>query len=724
MSIIGAVTILVSLGAYSFAFGAFSPASMSLAADISPPSVPSTPTASPASTSSVSLTWSASTDDSAGVDYYQVVVDGSAAATTVAQSIVVSGFTTETVHTFRVRAFDLAGNMSADSGLAEAITLAEAARPPAAVFARAFGRAGGVVSWSESTGTVLMAQYRVWRSEAGDPFSVIATIPTGSTMSYTDTAAPVWSPMRYAVSVVDVRGEGERSAVTANTSTLATSLPAPSGVTAVNKASVLVTWTPLPAAGLNGYHVYRSITSTSVGTTMTTSPIPTASYPDTATADYTAYWYRVAAVDGLGNTGTKSPAIYIRTAAGTGTAEPPHGAYSTDTDLCALCHSTHNATAGPGLLKGTTTIDAPLCLSCHDGTSASDVLGEFSDSSRMSRHDVPIGTDPGTLSCSSCHGIHSAEQTETVKGLLLSGENVKSGNEYCYSCHGATASVAARGDLRGFDVSGHGTGIAEPPTGTKVVCLSCHVAHSTVETGLYPYAADDRCLGCHSAASASAGQTDIALSLSGSGSDTRHDLLAADSLAKGSRLACANCHEPHTSSATTPCVDPGNPTTIGGMVASDALCLRCHDGVLPTSVVTSGWAPAPLSASGETTTVDLTAKWTASIHGAGASVNPNLRTDMGWVKGATLRCDSCHDSHGSLNRFVLRDSVSAKSTSLTAEPLQVVPLAGGGADLRFFCSGCHVVGPATHPLDGGADLSAWPIDCTLSGCHTHMGTGL
>jgi len=710
---------------YSLAFGAFSPGPPSFA-DTLPPSTPSTPTASPASTTSINVSWAASTDDSSGVDYYQVVVDGSPDATTVAQNIVVSGFTTETAHTFSVRAFDVAGNVSADSGQAEAITLAEVGRPPAAVFARAFGRAGGVVSWSESTGTVLLAQYRVWRSEGSDPFSAVATVAAGTTLSFEDTAAPIWSPLRYAVSVVDVRGEGERSAQTAQTSTLATSLPSPGGVTAVNTASVLVTWTPLPVSGLAGYHVYRSTTSTSTGATLTVSPVPTASYHDTSTADYSAYWYRVAAVDALGGVGDLSPPVYIRTYAGTGTVQPPHGDYSTDTDLCALCHSTHAATAGPGLLKGTTTIDAPLCLSCHDGTSASDVLGEFSDPDRTSRHDVPMGTDAGTLSCSNCHGVHSAEQTDTVKGLLLSGGTVKSGNAYCYECHGETASVAVRGDLRAFDVAGHGTGIAEPPTGTKVVCLSCHVAHSTKESGLYPYTGDDRCLGCHDASAAVPAEADIALKLSGSGSDTRHDLLRADGLANGSRLDCANCHEPHTSSATTPCVDPDNPTTIGGMVASDALCLRCHDGELPTSVVTSGWAPAPLGAGAATTTVDLSAGWTPSIHGAGTSVNPNLRIDMGWAKDDLLRCESCHDSHGSLNRFALRDSVAAKTSTLTADALQVVPLPGGGADLRFFCSACHVVGPATHPgpLDGGADLTLWPVNCIQSGCHTHAGTGL
>ena len=37
----------------------------------------------------------------------------------------------------------------------------------------------------------------------------------------------------------------------------------------------------------------------------------------------------------------------------------------------------------------------------------------------------------------------------------------------------------------------------EPPTGTKVVCLSCHVSHTSREAALYPYSGDDRCLACH-----------------------------------------------------------------------------------------------------------------------------------------------------------------------------------------------------------------------------------
>ena len=80
---------------------------------------------------------------------------------------------------------------------------------------------------------------------------------------------------------------------------------------------------------------------------------------------------------------------------------------------------------------------------------------------------------------------------------------------------------------------------------------------ASAQPGLYPYAPDDRCLGCHTAGS-SASSTDIAKALSGSGPGTRHDLLEADSLATGdARLSCANCHEPHTSSASDPVRESG-----------------------------------------------------------------------------------------------------------------------------------------------------------------------
>jgi len=693
--------------------------------DAGQPSIPGTPTTTPLSTNSVSVSWPAATDAVSGVDHYQVRANGNLVAVSATNVVTVSSLDTETAYVFRISAVDAAGNESSESENVTATTLGVVARPPIAVYARAVPGSGAFVNWGETTGTVPPVSYRLWRSINDGAFSAIATLTGESSRSFADTSAPTWKPIRYVVSVVDTRGEGPKSDVAPAATTAASTFPPVGGVVAKNTASVLVTWTPSPYAGVVGYHVYRSILSTAVGTTLTVLPEDqvTGSYHDSSTADYSEYWYRVAAVDASGTIGKLSAAVYVRTEAGSGTVEPPHGAYNQDTDMCALCHSTHLSPSPFSLLRGTTSDEAPLCFTCHDGTSASDVMGEYTSTSKLSRHAVSVGSVTGTLRCSDCHGVHSAEQTDTVKGLLLAGTS-KSGNNYCYECHGSSAGANPRGDLTGFEGSSHGANVAQPPTGTKVVCLSCHVSHASAEAGLYPYAPDDRCLGCHTAGSSASG-TDIARALSGSGPDTRHDLLAADSVATGSRLSCSNCHEPHTSSATTPCVDPDSPTTSGGIAATDALCLRCHDGSLPTSVVTSGWADAPLAASGEPTTVDLTAGWAASFHGAGPSVAPQLRADMDYAKGDTLTCRSCHDAHGSTNGYALRESISAKTGTLTADALLTVPVPGG-ADLRFFCASCHIVGPATHPgpLAGGADLTIYPQNCMAGGCHTHLGTGL
>ena len=109
----------------------------------------------------------------------------------------------------------------------------------------------------------------------------------------------------------------------------------------------------------------------------------------------------------------------------------------------------------------------------------------------------------------------------------------------------------------------------------------------------------------------------------------------------------------------------------------------------------------------------------------GLPLTPTLRVDMGWQSGDRLTCLACHDAHGSQNRWTLRESVKGKTGVTTVDALLVTPV-GSGADFRFFCSSCHLLSAATHPgpAAGGADLSAFPIDCTSGGCHTHDGSGL
>ena len=709
--------------------------------DVTPPATVGTPTVTPVATSTVTVSWPGSVDAVSGLSYYRVFVNGSVAATSAVTTATVSGLATETAYGITVSAVDVAGNASAPSPAAGTITLAERARPPLAVYARSAGESGTFVDWGEATGTVAPVSYRVWRSTGGGPFSALATVSAGVPRTFDDTRAPYFSQLVYAVSVVDARGEGPMSAATALASTLSTAQPAPAVVTVKNTASVLVTWTPVELLSPARYNVYRATTSTATPALMTPAPISASSYHDTSVAAFTEYWYRIATVDASDNVGVIGRPVFIRTEATTSSAAP-HGAYAEDSSFCALCHSAHTssstatlaqepgASAAPtrfGLLQGSVSIDAQLCFSCHDGTSASDIRRYYEDPSRTSRHTV--GANDGDLVCSNCHDVHSAEQTGSVKGLLRSN-GVVSGNKYCYTCHGATAGATVGGDLRGFEGSAHATAVVDSTAGSKVVCLGCHVGHSSREARLFPYSGDDRCLGCHSNSTSSASGVDIDQRLSGDGADTRHDLRAADSSSTGSLLTCENCHEPHVSSATTPCVDPDNPSNISGIpttgTAGVTFCLKCHDSGLPTSVDTSGWAPAPLAAGGATSTANIAAVWSTNFHGGGTSTNPRLLPTMGYAAGDSLTCEACHDPHGSPNRFMLLDTVRAKSGTMTADALLVVPVAGGGADLRFFCSSCHDVSASTHPgpAQGGADLSVYPLDCTASACHRHVGNGL
>ncbi len=686
--------------------------------DTTAPSTPTALAASSEASNSALLTWDTVLDDASGVLSYEVRSAGSVVGTTPVNSMTLIGLTADTSYSLTVRALDVAGNTSGESVPVLVTTLGTSAKPPVAVAARSLGYQGALVRWGESTGTVDPFRYRVWRSVAGSPFSAVATVSPDAGRSYNDTTAPLFKQVRYGVSVIDARGDGAVSTPTTFTTTFSDDLPAPVGIAASSTASVVLTWSPSPLA--DGYHVYRSNSSTSTAATLTVQPITVATYEDTTTAAYQEYWYSVASVDDSGNVGPPSPRVYARAAAGdtSSTVEPPHGAYNANTDMCALCHATHMATSPLSLLTGTTTNDAPLCLSCHDGTSATDVLSDYTDMSRTSRHAVPFDDLSGDLNCTDCHGVHSSEQSATVPGLLRAGDAV-SGNPFCYECHGEDADAGPRGDLRVFEDSAHGAGVVAPPTGTKVVCLSCHVSHTSQGASLVPYSADDRCLGCHTQGVLTGGATDISGSLAGA-PDTRHDLRSADSSKTGSRLSCGNCHEPHTSTAATPCVDPDRPTTTNTISASGVrLCLRCHDDALPTSEDTSGWVAAPLGAGGATATADVSSSWeTTSVHGAGDSVAPQLRSSMG-EKESALICGDCHDSHGSSNRFMLHESVRSLTQSESADSLLVVPLPGGGADMRLFCDSCHDVSPQTHPA---ADLNEWPVDCTV--CHNHAGGGL
>jgi PKD repeat protein len=125
-----------NLSAYSTTFNVTTPAG----ADITPPSAPSGVTATASGSSSINLSWTASTDN-VGVTGYRVERCTGANCATFAQIATPAGTTFSntglagsTSYSYRVRAVDAAGNLSAYSGVASATTAAPAVAAPTANF--------------------------------------------------------------------------------------------------------------------------------------------------------------------------------------------------------------------------------------------------------------------------------------------------------------------------------------------------------------------------------------------------------------------------------------------------------------------------------------------------------------------------------------------------------------------------------------------------------------
>jgi len=90
-------------------------------ADILAPSVPANVSATAVSQTQINLTWSASTDN-VGVTGYRVYRNGVEIATTAGTSYQNTGLSNGTTYAYTVRAYDAAGNQSADSAVASATT--------------------------------------------------------------------------------------------------------------------------------------------------------------------------------------------------------------------------------------------------------------------------------------------------------------------------------------------------------------------------------------------------------------------------------------------------------------------------------------------------------------------------------------------------------------------------------------------------------------------------
>jgi chitodextrinase len=141
-----------NLGAYSATASA-----TTTAPDTTPPTAPSNLTANSGSNTQVNVTWTGSTDDVGVTGYFIERCQGATCAnfaqvgTSTGTTFSDTGLTAATAYSYRVRAGDAAGNLSAYSGVATATTAAVPPPPPA------FVQGNYSCPQSPSVGTVTVA---------------------------------------------------------------------------------------------------------------------------------------------------------------------------------------------------------------------------------------------------------------------------------------------------------------------------------------------------------------------------------------------------------------------------------------------------------------------------------------------------------------------------------------------------------------------------------------
>src|SRR5262245_34643285 len=307
--------------------------------DSQPPSAPGNLNAS-GSLSSVSLSWSASTDN-VGVARYDVYRSttsgftpgpGNRIAQPTGTSYTDTGLAAGTYY-YKVQAEDAAGNLSAPSNEASAVVTGDTQPPSAPGNLNASGSISSVsLSWSASTDNVGVARYDLYRSTTSGftpgPANRIAQ-PTGTT--YTDTGLAAGT---YYYKVIAEDAAGNLSAPSNEASAVVTGdtqPPSTPGNLAASPgpAQVSLSWNAsTDNVGVLRYDLYRSTTSGFTPGPANRIAQPTGtSYTDTGLASGT-YYYKVQAEDQAGNLSAPS-----NEAGATVSTTPPLGlvaAYSFD----------------------------------------------------------------------------------------------------------------------------------------------------------------------------------------------------------------------------------------------------------------------------------------------------------------------------------------------------------------------------------------------------------
>jgi chitodextrinase len=296
--------------------------------DTTAPSVPTSLVAMGTSTTTIGLTWNASTDNVGVANYKVFRGNGTLLGTVTSPNATVASLAPGTSYSFTVSACDAAGNCSAQTSAASATTQSapsadtQAPSVPTGLGAVAVSSSQINLSWNASTDNVGVTSYRVFRSGT----------QVGTTGSPSTPVTGLSASTLYTFTVAACDGAGNCSAqsapASANTQAAAGPGPGPSGdteapsmplnlvATTVNSSTITLAWfgSVDNSGGIVTYRVYRD------GAFVSQDTVSNAAMTNLAAS--TTYTFTVQACDVAGNCSAHSPPATGSTTSGTGGPGP------------------------------------------------------------------------------------------------------------------------------------------------------------------------------------------------------------------------------------------------------------------------------------------------------------------------------------------------------------------------------------------------------------------
>ncbi|MFI5240735.1 MAG: fibronectin type III domain-containing protein [Candidatus Saccharimonadia bacterium] len=312
-------------------------------ADTTPPTAPTGLVLSAHTDTSITLAWTASTDN-VGVAGYKVFRNGTQVGGNIlGTSYSDIGLTPNTTYTYTVVAFDAAGNVSTTSVGSALATLPDTTPPsvPTGLAAPTKTVTTLGLTWTPSTDDVAVVGYHIYRSGA--------LLQSVVSANFTDTGLTPNTSYSYTIAAYDGAGNLSAQSTPVAFSTLADTTPpsVPVGLATSNVASTSLTlsWTAsTDNVGVTGYKVFRN--GAQVGTAVTTS------YSDTGLASGTSYTYTVSAYDGAGNNSALSTGLVIKTVIKPGDVNGDGAVNIIDLSILAQNYGLSGATRAQGDLNG------------------------------------------------------------------------------------------------------------------------------------------------------------------------------------------------------------------------------------------------------------------------------------------------------------------------------------------------------------------------------------